>query len=510
MFAAGGCCDRFFVVLSGKAGVLDDERVMRVHGHHRFLGELGLPAGQSCPVSAVMVLPGEVLEVSNEALKQLVADDPVLGDLILRAYLVRRSLLVRQGAGFRVIGSRYAPDARRLREFAARNRLPHRWTDVERDQRAETLLRWFDIRPRDTPVVIWDGRTVLRNPGNAELARLAGLVAPGTATDIHDLLVVGAGPAGLAAAAHAAAAGLSTVVVDGLGTGGQAARSPLVEDYLGFPAGISGAELAERAALQAEKFGACHDVPAEVVGLVPDNGHYVVRYADGTETHSRSVLIATGVRYRTLDVPRLERFEGTGVYYAATVLEAQQYGSEPVAIVGGGDTAGQAALFLARFAPRVYLVVRDGGLGKSMSRYLVDQLDHTPNVEVLPHTEVRDLVGAAALEGVVVADRTGKRRSIEVRALFVFIGAEPRTSWLAGTVAMTAAGFVLTGHDAMDNASGAVWSPVNRPPMPLETTWPGVFAAGDVRHGSTRRVASAFGEGAMAVRLVHEHLSPRR
>jgi thioredoxin reductase (NADPH) len=511
LFAAGERCDRFFVVLSGKVGVLDGERVIRVHGAGRFLGELGLLVGQPCPVSATMVQPGEILEIPIDSLKRVVLHDPALGDLILRAYLIRRSLLISQGAGFRIIGSCYSPDTRRLREFAARNRLPHRWIDVEHDEQAETLLRRFDIPPQDTPVVVWDSRIVLRNPSNAELARVAGLLAPEVAGEIHDLLVAGAGPAGLAAAVYAASEGLSTVVVDGMATGGQAARSPLIENYLGFPSGISGAELAERAVLQTRKFGAHRNVPAEAVALVPDDGHYVVRFADGTETHGRSVLIATGARYRRLEVARLSQFEGTSVYYAATLLEAQQCQSDPVAVVGGGNSAGQAALFLAQYTPAVHLVVRDDDLGSSMSRYLIDQIGHTPNVEVLRHTEVCDLVGTDSLAGIVVVDKhTGQRRSIDVRALFVFIGAEPCTSWLAGTVAITAQGFVLTGRDAADHVSGAVWAPANRPPMTLETTWPGVFAAGDVRHGSTKRVASAVGEGAMAVHLVHDHLSTRQ
>jgi thioredoxin reductase (NADPH) len=509
LFAAGEKCDQFFVVLSGKIGVLDDDRVIRVHGAGRFLGELGTLEGQPCMVSAVMVSPGEVLTLPITRLRQVVLHDPGLGDLILRAYLIRRSLLIGHGAGFRMIGSCYSPDTKRLREFAARNRLPHRFIDLERDEQAEALLRRFGVRPQDTPVVIWDSRKVLRNPSNVDLARLAGLFAPeAVADEVHDLLVAGAGPAGLAASVYAASEGMSTVVIDGMAAGGQASTSPLIENYLGFPAGISGAELAERAVLQVDKFGATRTVPAEAVSLRSEDSHYVIRFADGAEIRSRSVLIATGARYRKLEARRLRDFENTSVYYAATVLEAAQCGQDPIAIVGGGNSAGQAALFLSGYAPEVYLVVRDADLGKSMSRYLIDQISRNPAITVLLHTQVCDLLGDDKLESIVVADnRTGQRQELPVKALFVFIGAEPCTSWLAGTIAMTTKGFVLTGRDAAGRASTNDWAPVAREPMTLETNRPGVFAAGDVRQGSTKRVASAAGEGAMAVHLIHSHLS---
>jgi thioredoxin reductase (NADPH) len=509
LFAAGEKCDEFFVVLSGKVGVLDDDRVIRVHGPGRFLGELGTLEGQPCVVSAVVVAPGEILAVPNSRLRQVVLHDPGLGDLILRAYLIRRSLLIGQGAGFRIIGSCYSPDTKRLREFAARNRLPHRFIDLERDEQAEALLRRFGIRPRDTPVVIWDSRKVLRNPSNVDLARLAGLFAPDAVSEeVHDLLVAGAGPAGLAASVYAASEGLSTVLIDGTAAGGQASTSPLIENYLGFPSGISGAELAERAVLQVDKFGARRAVPAEAVSLKSEDSHYVIRFDDGTEIRGRCVLIATGARYRKLEARRLRDFESTSVYYAATVLEAAQCGHNPIGIVGGGNSAGQAALFLSGYAPEVYLLVRDSDLGKSMSRYLIDQINRNPKITVLPHTEVCDLVGYDKLESVVVADnRTGQRQELPVRALFVFIGAEPCTSWLAGAVALTAKGFVLTGREAAGQASTNDWAPVAREPMTLETNRPGVFAAGDVRQGSTKRVASAVGEGAMAVHLIHSHLA---
>jgi thioredoxin reductase (NADPH) len=503
----------FYVVLEGKVAIIQGyggptEELIAVHGPGRFLGELSLLTGQAAFFTAVVREPGEVLVVPVERLRELVTQDAALGDLILRAYLIRRELLIGLGAGFRIVGSRYSPDTRRLREFAARNRLPHRWIDVEDDSGAEALLRQLGISPEETPVVIW-GKEVLRNPSNAELARRIGLPPPPAGSDrIADLLVVGAGPAGLAASVYGASEGLETVTLDAIATGGQAGTSSKIENYLGFPAGISGAELAERATIQAEKFGATISVPAEATSLERRDGHYVVGLDGGQEVAGRTVVIATGAKYRKLPVPGLERYEGTSVFYAATLMEAQMCRDDPIAIVGGGNSAGQATVFLARYATRVRLLVRDADLGASMSRYLADRIERTPNVEVVLHSEVRDVVGNGRLEAVVVEDDlTGERRTLPARALFVFIGAEPHTGWLGSQIGLDHDGFVLTGHDAARAAAAnGQWHDKDRPPLLLETSLPGVLAVGDVRHGSIKRVASAVGEGAMAVRLVHEHL----
>jgi thioredoxin reductase (NADPH) len=494
----------FFVVLTGKVANCegyrtDDQRLISVHGSRRFLGELSLFTGQPAFLTSVVVEPGEVLAVPAEQIREAVAQDPALGDLILRAYLIRRSILIGLGAGIRIIGSRFSPDTRRLREFAARNRLPYRWIDLEDDPQAEELLGHLRVGPRETPVVICPGGQVLRNPSNAELARVVGLPAPTMTEATCDLAIVGAGPAGLAAAVDAASEGLVTIALDAVATGGQAGTSSKIENYLGFPAGISGGELAERAVLQAEKFGASFNVPAEARALDPrENGH-VLRFADGSELRSRTVLIATGARYRRLPVPRLEQYERTSVYYAATTAEAQMCRNDPVAIVGGGNSAGQATLFLSRYSKHLRLIIRGDALDEDMSRYLVDRIVRLPNVEILLHTEVRELLGRDAIEALLVEDnQTGEYHIVPARALFVFIGAEPCTGWLAGTVALDDHGFILTGRDNV--RSGGAWRSM------LETDQPGVFAAGDVRHGSIKRVASAVGEGAMAVRLVWDHL----
>jgi thioredoxin reductase (NADPH) len=503
----------FFVVLDGKVAVVagygGDERLIAVHGPGRFLGELGLLIGQAALFTAVVREPGEVLAVPVEKLRELLSQESVLGDLILRSYLLRREMLIGLGAGFTIVGSRYSPDTRRLREFCARNRLPHRWIDVEEDEEAEALLREVGVAPEETPVVIWRGRDVLRNPSNAELARVIGLRLPSSPEDVADLVVVGTGPAGLAASVYGASEGLVTIALDAVATGGQAATSAKIENYLGFPTGISGAELAERATIQAEKFGARISVPAEATALERQDGHYVVRLDDGEAVAGHAIVIATGVRYRKLDVPRMDEFESASVYYAATLMEARMCTGDPVAVVGGGNSAGQATVFLSRYASPVHLIVRESELGENMSRYLVDRIERSPSVQVHLHTEVRELEGEdGILEGLVVEDnQTGERSRLDARLLFVFVGAAPHTSWLGDRIALDERGFILTGPQA----AGAPEAGSNGHPQPLmlETSSPGVFAAGDVRSASIKRVASAVGEGAMAVRLVYEHLTGR-
>jgi thioredoxin reductase (NADPH) len=505
LFRQGDVHYDFFAVLAGKVAIVEDdgghgERLIAVHGPGRFLGELSLLTGEAAFFTAVVREPGEVLAVPAAKLRDLLAQDAALGELVLRACLLRRSLLISLGVGLRIVGSRYSKDTRRLREFAARNRIPHVWVDVEEDQTAETVLCELGVSPDETPVVIWRG-TTLRNPSNAELGRLLGLRPEGVEGGEYEVVVVGAGPGGLAAAVYGASEGLRTVALDAVATGGQAATSSRIENYLGFPAGVSGAELAERATIQAEKFGARLDVPAEAKALAERDGHYVVTCDDGSEISGDTVVIATGVRYRRLPVPRLEEFEPHSVYYAATQMEARVCAGDPVAIVGGGNSAGQAALFLSGHAARVHLLVRSADLGEHMSRYLVDRIERSPAIEVHLGVELCELCGDGALAAVVVEHRdTGDRERIDARALFVFIGAHPHTDWLEGQVALDERGYVLTGPAAAHDG---------HEPLMLETSRPGVFAIGDVRSCSVQRVASAVGEGALAIRLVHEHFARR-
>jgi thioredoxin reductase (NADPH) len=513
LFRAGDPSNDFFVVLEGEVEMVDDfageARTIAVFLAGRFLGELNMLTGQGLYLSAVVREGGRVLAISRERLKEVVTEEPNLSDIILKAFLARRSYLMRAGVGLRIIGSRHSGDATRLREIAARNRLPHVWIELEEDLKAEALLERFGAKPSETPVTIWQGEDVLKNPTNAEFARAIGLKVDAPWERTYDLVVVGAGPAGLGASVYGASEGLSTLALESIALGGQAGTSSRIENYPGFPAGLSGFELASRVLVQADKFGARTAVPEEAVSLKRENGHYRIGLSEGGQVVARSVIAASGARYRRLDVPHLERFEGVSIHYAATEAEAQRCEGEEVAVVGGGNSAGQAALFLAGRTPRVYLLIRGDDLGKGMSRYLVDRVTDAENVELLANTEVRDLMGEDRLEGVVVEDnRSGARRTLGARALFFFIGAEANTGWLQGAVELDERGFVLTGRELDGSALDEdAWQERTREPYLLETSLPGVFAAGDVRSGSVKRCASAVGEGSMAVMLVHQYLA---
>jgi len=513
LFRAGDTSNDFIVVLEGEVEVFDDfageARTIGVFLAGRFLGELHMLTGQAMYLSARVREDGEVLAIPRERLKEVVTEEPNLSDIILRAFLARRSYGMRTGVGLRIIGSRHSGDATRLREFAARNRLPHVWIELEEDPRAETLLKSFGAKLSETPVTIWRGEDVLKTPTNAELARAIGLRVDAPRERTYDLVVVGAGPAGLGASVYGASEGLSTLALESVALGGQAGTSSRIENYPGFPAGLSGFELASRVLVQADKFGARTAVPEEAIGLRREDGHYVIEISGGGEVAARGVIAASGARYRRLDVARLGSFEGVSVHYAATEAEAQRCEGEEVAVVGGGNSAGQASLFLAGRTRRVYLLIRGGDLGKSMSRYLVDRITATGNIELLASTEVQELVGEDRLEGVVVRDNlSGAHLTLGARSLFVFIGAQANTGWLKGAVELDERGFVLTGG-ALDRSvlDGDVWQENSREPFLLETSMPGVFAAGDARSGSIKRVTSAVGDGCMAVRLVHQYLA---
>jgi thioredoxin reductase (NADPH) len=504
-------CD-FFVVLEGEVELVeprgDTHHSIGVRRLREIIGELNLLTDEAAYLSAIVRQPGRVLVITPEKLRALVTEDPGFSDFLLRAFLLLRAHLMRSGAGLKIIGSHFSPDARRLREFAARNRVPHDWIDVEEDPAAEALLQQFHLRPDETPVVIWRGKEVLRNPSNAALADLIGLGGDDVAADSYDLVVIGAGPAGLAAAVYGASEGLSTLVVDGVATGGQAGMASRIENYLGFPAGLSGIELASRALVQARKFGAHIVVPREAIALRREGNSYVVTLDDGAEIMAGTVIAAIGAHYRKLGVPGEAELEGTNVYYAATEVEALECQGQDVAVVGGGNSAGQAALFLSERANRVYLIARCEDLNEDMSRYLVDRIMHAPNIDVLTCTVVRTLVGQDELTAIDVAHKhTGAERTVPIAALFIFIGSDAPTAWLQEALALDEKGFVLTGP-AVQEASA--WPKRERDPWLFESSLPGVFAVGDVRSGAIRRCASAVGEGSMAVRFCHSYLAEVR
>jgi thioredoxin reductase (NADPH) len=514
LFRAGDTTNDFLVVLSGLVHVIDDfageVRVVGVFGPGTFLGDLHMLTGQGVPLSAVVAEEGELLGVPRPRLKEVVTEEVDLSNLILDTFMARRTFLMRTGVGLRIIGSRHSRDATRLREFATRNRLPHVWVEVEEDAgRAEALLERFGATPDDLPVAIWQGTDVLKNPSNPDLARVMGLKVDLPPDRTYDLVVVGAGPAGFGSAVYGASEGLATLALESVALGGQAGTSSRIENYLGFPVGLSGFELATRALAQADKFGAETAVPEEAVSLRrSDDGTYRIGLTGGGEVLTRAVIAATGARYQRLDVEDLDRFEGVSVHYAATEAEVQRFEGEEVVVVGGGNSAGQAAVFLGSRMRKVHLLIRGGDLAKGMSQYLVDRVGRASNVEVLGFTEVRELLGEDRLEGVVVEDnRSGERRTLDVKALFVFIGARANTAWLRESeVELDNRGFVMTGRSVSEAAlAREAWH--GREPFRLETSLPGVFAAGDVRSGSIKRCASAVGEGAMAVSLVHQYLA---
>ena len=508
LFAAGERNMNFFVVKSGEVVIVDssgDERkTVTIHRHGGFTGDISHVTGLPAVVSGIARGDCEVYEVTGDALRSVLNRCPDISDIVLQAFIARRQILRDSPSftGLRVIGSRYSPDTFRVRDFLSKNRILFTWVDLETDPDVDRLLKQFGVTSSDTPVVACGKMLLLRNPSNRQLADAVGIRQP-LENLMYDLVVVGAGPAGLAAAVYGASEGLSTAVLEHTAPGGQAGASMRIENYLGFPTGLTGSELAGRAILQASKFGAHLSVPSPVDRLTFENAYTVVHLDRGEAVTAKCLLIASGAEYRRLGVEGCDRFEGTGVYYAATPAEAQLCLDSQVIVVGGGNSAGQAAVFLAGHARRVLILIRGDDLYKNMSSYLVRRIEQTPNIELVCNTTIRQMNGNGHLTSAdIVNSQTGEQRTVETRGIFSFIGADPRTAWLPPEIERDAKGFVRTGTDL---AHSPFWKS-GRQPFLLETSRPGVFAAGDVRSGSVKRVASAVGEGAMAVQFVHEHL----
>lgn len=512
LFEPGDSDIPFFVVLSGDMEIVQPDRIgerfIVNHGPGEFTGEITMISGRLGLARGRVIEAGEFLEMSNQDFRTLVARDAELSEIFMRAFILRRVLLINQGFGNVILlGSRHSSQTLRLREFLTRNGHPHTYIDLDTDTSAQEMLDHFHVTPQEIPVVICNNSTVLRSPSIQQLARCLGLNPQITPTQVHDLVIVGAGPSGLASAVYAASEGLDVLVVEAESPGGQAGSSSKIENYLGFPMGISGQELAGRAATQAQKFGAKVLVASGVTKLNCDRHPYELTTVCGEVVRARTVVIASGAQYNKPKIDNLAKFEGQGIYYGATYIEAQLCGKDDVIVVGGGNSAGQAAVYLSQTAGKVHMLVRSNQLSDTMSRYLIQRIEENPAIEVHYRTEIVGLEGEAQLERVTWQDKTtGKRSTHDIRHVFIMAGASPRTEWLQGCVALDGKGFILTGRDLDPLMHSLKW-PLPRAPQMLETSLPGVFAVGDVRAGNVKRVASAVGEGSISIYLVHRVLA---
>jgi len=513
VFEAGDSHISMFILLSGKLDIVqprkEGERLITTHLPGAFTGEISMISGRRSLARGLVAEAGEFLEISPDNLRTLIAKDAELSEVFMRAFILRRLALVKQGFGDAIVlGSMHCAATLRLREFLGRNGHPYEFVDLDKDSQSQELLDQFHVKIEDVPVLICRGSLVLRHPTLQQVADCLGFNNPVDESQVRDLIVVGAGPSGLGAAVYAASEGLNVLVIETSAPGGQAGSSSKIENYLGFPVGISGAELATRAINQAQKFGAEMMVAHDVVRLHCSLRPYQLELDNGTKLTARSIVIATGAQYNKPTIPNLARFEGVGVYYGATNMEAQLCVQEEVIVVGGGNSAGQAAVYLSQFASKVHILVRSGQLSDTMSRYLIQRIETHPKISLHLHTEIVALEGQAHLESVQWRNKqTGNVETTPIRHVFMMTGAVPNTAWLEGCLALDNKGFIVTGHDLEGNGTDKTQWSHPRPPFLLETSLPGVFAVGDARSGNVKRVASAVGEGSISVHLVHRVLA---
>jgi thioredoxin reductase (NADPH) len=512
LFGLGDSDVPLFVVLSGSLDIVQPdrrgERLIVKHEAGSFTGEITMISGRLSLARGRVSAPGEFLQMSNHDLRTLVARDAELSEIFMRAFILRRVELINLGAGNVILlGSRHSAQTLRLREFLTRNGHPHTYVDLDTDTTYQDLLDHFHVTIDEIPVLICNNRTVLRSPSIQELAECLGLNAHITATEVKDVVIVGAGPSGLAAAVYGASEGLDVLVIEADSPGGQAGSSSKIENYLGFPMGISGNELAGRASAQAQKFGAKVLIASSVTNLNCERRPYELTVNGGQIIRARTVVIASGAQYNKPKIGNLKKFEGQGIYYGATHIEAQLCGKDDAIVVGGGNSAGQAAVYLSQTAGKVHMLVRASQLSDTMSRYLIQRIEENPAIEMHYRTEIVGLEGDAQLERVTWQDKsTGETSTHDIRHLFIMAGASPRTEWLKGCIALDNKGFILTGRDLDPVIQEHRW-PLQRVPLMLETSLPGVFAVGDVRSGNVKRVASAVGEGSICIYLVHRVLA---
>jgi thioredoxin reductase (NADPH) len=498
-----------FIVLDGTVSISrtgEDEKILAVRESGQFTGEMSVISGSRSLLKAWVTKDGAVLELTREKVLSLMAKDTELGDIFMEAFVARRLLMIQLGEGnVTLFGTRSSARTLALREFLTRNGHPFSYIDIDTDSCAGELMEKLAVRNSEIPVVYCNRRYVLRDPSIVELAACLDLNI-NVDKGVRDLLVIGGGPAGLAAAVYAASEGLKTLVIEKSAPGGQAASSSRIENYLGFPTGLSGQELANRSIAQAQKFGAQLMVAQSVVHIDCSRQPYKVILESGLKFNARSIVIATGAQYARLPIEEANAFTGRGVYYNATHMEAQLCHSEEVAVVGGGNSAGQAAVFLAQTSSKVHLLARSEKLSESMSQYLIARIEAHPRIEIHYRTQIVSMAGTAHLENIAWRDDAfGLESTMPIRHVFVMAGAAPRTEWLEDSFVLDKKGFVVTGPD-LAGYNELAW-PLSRPPLLLETSVPGIFAVGDARAGSVKRVASAVGEGAMAVHLVHRFLT---
>lgn len=513
LFEPGQAGVPMYIVLDGEIEVThprgEVEEPVTVQKRGEFTGEMSMLADRKALVRGRALTPLRVLCVKPADLHRIVQTDSELSELFVRAFILRRMALLAGDYGDAVVvGSQFSAATLRVQSFLTRNGQPYRYMDVDADPNIQGVLDTFHVTVADVPILICRGERVLKNPTNAEVADCLGLNLGIEPKTVHDLVICGGGPGGLAAAVYAASEGLDVLVLEESAPGGQAGTSSKIENYLGFPTGISGQALASRALTQAEKFGARFAVAQSATRLRCDKVPFEVEIEGGAPALGKAIIVATGVEYRKLELPNLERFEGVGVYYGATNIEAQRCQADDVIVIGGGNSAGQAATFLSRSSRRVYMLVRGAQLAASMSRYLIQRIEETPNIELHLRTRVVGLEGDHYLERVTwLNEGTGEKSMQPVRHVFSMAGAVPNTRWLNGCLALDANGFVLTGPGlSAEQLKKAAWSQT-RAPYLFETSRPGVFAVGDVRAESVKRVASAVGEGSVCVQMVHKALA---